>query len=181
VSKQTGYVVFTATAEMAKQMPKVFKAGATYVAQRATAVAVEPTPLRSTKKRSTKKKTKKRVAKTLKKKKKVAKKKVAKKKVAKKKVAKKVAKKTATAKSTKRKPIRPDVIIGFVRKNEGCNMTDIEGHTRLPQTAIRRVLNTAREAGSIRTEGQRRGLRYFVDSGQPQAAAALITTGASDN
>ena len=162
MSKQSGVVVFTATPEMAKQMPKVFKTGATYVAQRATAVALGPTPR---KKRATTKKATKKTGQKVTKKRLTRKKQQAAKPVAK-----------PVAKSTKRKPIRPDLIIGFVKKNEGCNMTDIEGHTNLPQTTIRRVLNTARESGKIRTEGQRRGLRYFVGGGAPIAAAALVTS-----
>ena len=81
------------------------------------------------------------------------------------------AEKSLAKKAKKRSTIKPELIVKFVRKNEGCNMTDIEGHTNLPQATIRRVLNSAREAGDIRTEGQRRGLRYFVGS------AASVTSG----
>jgi len=152
VSKQSGPIVFAATAEMANSM-NVFKAGSVYVAHLAAAVAfVDPKSSPTKSSRTTKKTTKK----------KVTKKKVTKKKAKKK--AKKVTKK-ATKKVTKKKAkktIRPEMIVKFVRKNEGCNMTDIEGHTNLPQPTIRRILNAARESGEIRTEGQRRGLRYFV-------------------
>jgi len=158
MSKQSGPIVFTATPEMAKTM-KVFKAGATYVAHQASAVALavgSPPTTRSS--RTTK------PAKT-------AKKKVSKKtaKKATKKTAKKVAKKT-TKKVGKKATVKPGMIVKFVRKNEGCNMTDIEGHTNLPQAVLRRILNSARESGVIRTEGQRRGLRYFV--GAPESADA---------
>lgn len=164
MSKQSGPIVFTATAEMAKSM-KVFKAGATYVAHRAVAVALgsneSTTTRRSTKKATTKKATTKVVA--------AKKKKKTKKKVAKKAIAKKVIKK-----AIKRSKVNPKMIVKFVRQNEGCNMTDIEGHTKLPQATIRRVLNSARELGSIRTEGQRRGLRYF--SAAQQAAEATASS-----
>ncbi len=163
MSSSNGYVVFTATPEMAKQMPKVFKAGATYVAQRATAIAVGGGSVTTTKNAPrTKPSTKKKVEKKAKVAKKVAKKVT-------KKVAKKVAKKgdspkIALVKETKRKPVRPDVVLSFVRSNAGCNMTDIEGAVSLPQAVIRRILNSAREAGEIRTEGKRRGLHYFAEA-----------------
>jgi hypothetical protein len=189
MSKQNGYVVFTATHEMAKQMPKVFKAGATYVAQQASAVAVgssststsgPPTRKATAKKESAKKKLAKKRASTKKATKVV-------KKASTKKATKRVAKKAAAAKApaepkaTTRKAIKPDLILGYVKKHEGCNMTDIESHTKLPQPVIRRILNNARDAGEIRTEGQRRGLRYFYGSEAPVAASASADTSADNN
>lgn len=159
VSKQTGPLVFTATPEMAKQMPKIFRAGITYVANRAVVTDFgsspqTPKPIKKKKTAPTKKVTdgaKKKKKKTIKRARKVA-------------------------KSTKRKLIKPDLIIDFIRENEGCNMTAIEGHTHLPQITIRRILNLARNNGEIRTEGQRRGLRYFdgvipVTSVEPENVA----------
>jgi len=181
MTNQSGPVVFTITPAMAQGV-KPFRVGDTWVAHKATTVALgEAVAPRVT----TQKAAKKTAAK---------KKKTAAKKASKPKVTKKVTKKTskpkvtkkqstrqekvskanpAVAKSTKRKPVRPDLIIGFVRKNEGCNMTDIEGHTKLPQGTIRRILNSARENGDIRTEGQRRGLRYYAGS---EAATATAST-----
>lgn len=168
MSKQSGPIVFTATPEMAKSM-KVFKAGAVYVAQRAAAVAISSNgstataTQRAPRKASKKKKKTKKVTKKASKKKKVSKRVT-------KKTSKKVAKKTSK-KASKGSLVKPEMIVKYVRQNAGCNMTDIEGHTRLPQATIRRFLNAAREQGHIRTEGQRRGLRYFV--GAPTAALAV--------
>jgi len=187
VSSKSGPVVFTATPEMAKQMPKIFKVGATYVAQRAAAVSVGDTsssPAKATRRRATKKVATKKASKPKRKKKvtkKAAKKTPKKKKVTKKqkKTTKKAPKKKVKAglKVTKRRPIKPEIIIQYVNDNAGCNMTDIERSTKMPQTAIRRVLNSARDAGAIRTEGQRRGLRYFAGSedAKPVAAATSDT------
>jgi hypothetical protein len=163
VSKQSGPIVFAATAEMAKSM-KVFKAGAVYVAHRAAAVAIVDIKSTTTKSSQTTKKTTK----------KKATKKATKKKATKKATKKKATKKKATKKTGK--TIKPEMIVKYVRKNEGCNMTDIEGHTNLPQSSIRRILNAARESGAIRTEGQRRGLRYFMGA---QATASATTDGDS--
>ena len=161
MSKLSGPIVFTATAEMAKSM-KVFKAGATYVAHRAVAVAIASSgssPAEATQKvtkKATKKATKKRATK--------------KKKDATKDATKDVTKdvKLVTRKKAfLRSNAAPKMIVKFVRKNEGCNMTDIESHTKLPQATIRRALNSAREEGTLRTEGQRRGLRYFAVISEP--------------
>lgn len=159
MSNANGMIVFTATPEMAKQM-KGFKSGATYVAQRATVVGIgQAAPTTRSNKKATKKVTKK-----------VAKKVAGKPKATK--ATKKVTKKKV--KATKRKAVKPEVILKFVRNNEGCNMTAIEGHTNLPQATIRRILNSARAEGSIRTEGQRRGLRYY-------AGAAPAASGGSES
>ncbi|MGD9725362.1 MAG: hypothetical protein AB7L09_03025 [Nitrospira sp.] len=158
---QHGFIVFTATPEMAKQSNGALRSGVTYAAQRAT-VAAAPS--------STKKVTKK-SAKVAKKVTKKAAKKIAKK------VTKKVAKKAKVKaqpapKATPRKAVRPDAVVKFVRENDGCNMTDIERSVKLPQAALRRILNTARENGEITTTGQRRGLRYHI------TAPATATVGA---
>ena len=156
MSSKNGPLVFTATPEMAAQMPKIFRSGVTYVAQQAAAVAIEgATTTRTTrvskKTKTTKKKASKKASKTTKKK------------------ASKKASKKSPAKATRRKSIKPEIVLQYVKDNQGCNMNDIEWHTKMPQAAIRRVLNAAREAGEIRTEGQRRGLRYF--SGAEAATA----------
>ena len=165
MSNQNGPIVFTATPEMASQM-KVFKAGATYIAQRAGAVHLgEPAQASPSRKAAANPAPKKVKPKMIKKQvtKKASKPKAA--------VAKKVAKKVTKApKASKREMLTPDIVVKFVRENEGCNMTDIEQAVNHPQATIRRVLGAAREDGSVRTEGQRRGLRYFVgaSTGAPQ-------------
>ena len=157
-----GFIVFTVTPELAKQM-KGLTSGATYIAQRATAVvtvvntsevSTQNTPKADVKQTTTKRVNKKAGRKA------ASKSKVVDQKVVKK-VVKKVAKK-AIAKATKRLSLTPDIVVTFVRENEGCNMTDIERSVGHPQATIRRVLNSARNDGLITTEGQRRGLRYFV-------------------
>jgi len=183
MSSQSGFIVFTATPEMAQQT-KVFKSGVTYVAQRAVAVAQTGSAPASAVKAGGRKKTSSRKAST----KSATTKKAARKTTAKKATTKKVTKKAAASKpakaskrekaatakrplkSTARKTDKPEIIVQYVRANEGCNMTDIERSTKLPQAAIRRILNTARDAGAVRTEGQRRGLRYFAGAATAGAA-----------
>lgn len=178
MSSQNGFIVFTATPEMAQQT-KVFKAGVTYVAQRAVAVA-QSSATSSASSSKTAGRTK-----TAAKKKKIAKRAV-KKTATKKRLTKKVTKKAAVKlskraqaatakrplKATARSAAKPEIIVQYVRDNEGCNMTDIERSTKLPQATIRRILNTAREGGEVRTEGQRRGLRYYSGAGVTPAGGA---------
>lgn len=146
---QNGFIVFTATPEMAKQTNRALRSGMTYVAQPAKVAKMvddsAPTP------KATKKTTKKKVAKKTKAKAK-----------AKKATKKKVVKKTSKPKATERTAIQPEAIIKFVQENDGCNMTDIEAAIKAPQSRLRRVINQAREAGDIVTTGQRRGLRYHI-------------------
>jgi predicted RNA-binding protein with PIN domain len=167
VSNPNGFIVFTVTPDLAKQM-KGFKSGATYVAQRAVAVVnVGEASAKNTRKKASSKKTAtKRV--TKKASKKTGRKAAVKKTTASKATSRKATKK-ATVKSTKRSSLTPDIVIKFVRENEGCNMTDIERSVKHPQAAIRRVLNSARSDGLITTEGQRRGLRYFAGNVAPAA------------
>lgn len=93
-----------------------------------------------------------------------------------KKASKKEAKEPKAKKVAKTKAINPEVVVQFVRANSGCNMTDIEKSVKMPQADIRKALNVARESGEIRTEGQRRGLRYFPNGGgsSPQPAKAAV-------
>jgi hypothetical protein len=145
VSKQTGFAICRATPEMAKQMPNIFKAGDVYLVQRATAVALGDEEPKVSRSTSKKHSTRRGSAKT-----------------------------TRAPRATKRKPVKPEIILQFVRENAGCNMTDIERDTRMPQAGIRRVLNSAREDGTVRTEGQRRGLRYFAGSPEPIVVVAGV-------
>lgn len=173
MSKSNGPIVFTVTPEMAKQM-KGIKAGETYVAHKATAVYGGTTVSGGSKSSSTKTRTSKQKTSTKKASaKKTATKKASAKKTTRTKATKKVAKKKV--KATKRKAVKPEVIISYVKNNEGCNMTDIEGAVKLPQATIRRILNSARADGVIRTEGQRRGLRYFA------GATSSVSGGDSQN
>lgn len=173
VSKQSGLFVFTATPELAKAMPKIFRQGATYTVQRADTVIEAVRPNAGTKKvasTTSVKKTTKKVGKPGKSQ------------------ASKVVKSTAPklAKAGKggrgKKAASPEVVVQFVRDNDGCNMTQIEAATKMAQPDIRKALNDAREAGLIRTEGQRRGLRYFAiaaaasaPSDKPVAAGSTDT------
>ena len=188
MSKHDGPIVFTVSPEMAKSM-KVFRAGETYVAHRATAVVGvgegtstrTPPKKKAAKKKVAKKTTKKKVTKKASKRKPKTKKAPSKKKsTPKKKTKKKVTKKASKPKALKKKTVKPDIIVKFVRENEGCNMTDIEASTKMPQAAIRRVLNQEREKGSIRTEGQRRGLRYFIGKSSPEPVAAAASSDDGD-
>jgi isochorismate synthase EntC len=182
MAKSHDVTILTATAEMAKQM-KVFKSGETYVILRASSIYTDHRSSNQTTSSQTVKRTKKPKTTTVSKR--VTERPTAKKvktknnvkgvvsEKATKKVKKKVIKKKV--KATTRKSIKPDLILTFVKKNDGCNMTAIAVATKLPQAAIRRVLNSARDNGSIRTEGQRRGLRYFAN-----AQAGGSADGASD-
>jgi hypothetical protein len=137
VSKQ-GFSVIVAGPELAKAMPKMFKVGKSYVVANASVLGERtPTATKQAKPGKPSKPGPKQA---------------------------KAAKQTATPKTTTFKTDRkvsPDNVVKFVKANPGCNMTQIEVGTKMPQADIRKALNTAREAGSIRTEGQRRGLRYF--------------------
>lgn len=156
---QNGFIVFTATPEMAKQSNRALRSGVTYVAQRATvAKMAESSSSVDNKKTSTKRSTKKKVTKK-------ASTRKSNKKTAKKASTRKTStKKSTSPKSTRRKSVKPEAIIKFVHENDGCNMTDIERATKLPQATLRRMINSAREAGAITTTGQRRGLRYHIGS-----------------
>lgn len=194
MSKQDGPIVFTVTSE--RQMPKVFKTGATYVAQKASAVAIESVASSQTKGRTTrssaktsdatgrKKTTKKSSTAGRKKKNKTTKTKSTKsnsKRIAKSSSSARATKVSKKPKSTKRKPVKPEVIVHYVQNNDGCNMTDIEGAVKLPQAIIRRILNTARDSGSIRTEGQRRGLRYFGNQKSTSDQAEAVSASAGND
>lgn len=162
MSKRGGLFVFTATPEMAQALPKIFKKGETYIAQRADTViaAAGGTESRKTAPAGQKKAAKAPAKKAGR--------------PAKAKAPVKAPVKTP-AKSGKvgrpRKNISPEVVVQFVRDNEGCNMTQIEAAVKMPQAAIRKALNDAREAGQIRTEGQRRGLRYYPTTSVAAATA----------
>ena len=151
MSKQSGYIVFKATPEMVRQIPNVFKKEATYVAREASVVSLGPNNAKqenektSTEEHSTPKNNGRKINKFSKSLTKNT----------------KPTKSNTTPKHTKRSPIKPDIIVDYVKDNEGCNMADIEVAIELPQSTIRRILNSARKSGTIRTEGQRRGLRYF--------------------
>jgi hypothetical protein len=156
MSKLNGYIVFKATSEMAKQMPNVFKEGATYVAQEASVVSLDNKTTYQVSNVSSKMDNSDTESN-------VESKEIESNKLL-------TPKHPKNTKYTKRNPIKPNIIINYVKDNEGCNMTDIEVEVGAPQATIRRILNTARKAGTIRTEGQRRGLRYFdnkkVDNSQ---------------
>ena len=192
MANSNGVTIITATAEMAKQM-KVFKQGETYIVQKVSSIYIDPQASSTPDSAQTTKKPKAKVV-TKGVAKKADKGPTAKtgskatasvtdakanatetysKKVTKR-VSKKVAKKVAKVKvkATTRKSIKPEIILTFVRKNDGCNMTAIEAATKLPQATIRRMLNSARDSGNIRTEGQRRGLRYFANAETVGAANA---------
>jgi hypothetical protein len=137
-----GFSVIVAGPDLAKAMPKTFKQGHSYIVASATMIG-EKSKANSTAKGA------------------------------------KPSKATApkSAKPTKASAPKPsrggsDSVVKFVKANPGTNMTQIEVGTKLPQAEIRNALNVAREAGSIRTEGQRRGLRYFAGGVSPPTAGA---------
>jgi DNA-binding transcriptional ArsR family regulator len=166
MTKSNGLFVFTATPEMAQANPRLFRAGETYTVQRADKVieAARPSAKRAASAGS--KKVSKKITKTLGKKK------------AAKASAPKPALKTGKVKSGKR-AASPEVVVQFVRDNDGCNMTQIEASTKMAQPAIRKALNDARDAGLIRTEGQRRGLRYYATTATAAPAKAEAEPAAS--
>jgi hypothetical protein len=158
VGKQGSFSVIVAGPELAKAMPKTFKAGASYVVASANVLG-----------NGTSHATTKRAAKSSKPTGKVKVKKAA--------IATKPAKPAKTPKAGGRKgSATPDTIVKFVKANPGTNMTAIEAHAKLPQADIRKALNTARELGLIRTEGQRRGLRYFAGGTTSPAADVVAPT-----
>lgn len=165
MSKQSGLFVFTATPELAQAMPKIFRSGSVYTVQRADTViqtapgtgpgrraggSVTPSAKKLAKK-DTKPTGKSQAAKLT-----------------------KVPAQKAAPKVIKggKRSASPESVVQFVRENDGCNMTQIEAATRMAQPDIRKALNDAREAGQIRTEGQRRGLRYFAVAASASAAAS---------
>lgn len=162
---QNGFIVFTATPEMAKQTNRALRAGVTYAAQPVKVAKQDETaPDKPTQKASTK------TAKVKVKASKPAKAPKATKKAASAKV--KASKPAKAPKATKRTAVKPDAIIKFVRENDGCNMTDIEQATKAPQAKLRRMLNAARDAGHITTTGQRRGLRYHIGAATTEPVAS---------
>jgi len=151
---KSGFAVIVAGPDLAKAMPKMFKQGASYVIASAK-VFGQPVAVAKAPKAAKPAKTSNKAAK-----------------------APKAAKPAKTAKPAKASAHKgghkdhSDAIVKFVKANPGTNMTAIEAHTKLPQVDIRKALNDAREDGSIRTEGQRRGLTYFADSGSAHATAS---------
>lgn len=170
MSNQSGLFVFTATPDLAQALPKVFKAGVTYTVQRASTIN-QPAASNKTSKNtsSSPKKTTKHAGKTPAKSSKQDEKR-----------AKSAAPKTE-GKSSKKKGISIDAVVQFVRDNDGCNMTQIEASTRAPQPILRKLLNDARDAGMIRTEGQRRGLRYFASTTASASTADKSNSSDSDS
>lgn len=159
-----GFAVIVAGPELAKAMPKMFKSGASYVVASASVLGERTT---TTTKQATKAKPgpkpKGSPIKTQKGTKPA-----------------KAAKPTrATAPKATRKAAGGTDIVKFVKQNPGCNMTQIEVGTKMAQTEIRKALNAAREAGTLRTEGQRRGLRYFPATGGGAPAQAPTPTPAT--
>jgi hypothetical protein len=154
---KSGFAVIVAGPDLAKAMPKMFKQGASYVIADAK-VFGQPVASAKAPKAAKPAKTSNKAAKAPK--------------------APKAAKPAKTPKPNKPSAHKgghkdhSDVIVKFVKANPGTNMTAIEAHTKLPQVDIRKALNDAREDGSIRTEGQRRGLTYFADSGSAHATAS---------
>lgn len=172
MSKQSGLFVFTATPEMAQALPKVFRPGMTYIAQRADSVIAAARPSTTGRKAGGS----------------TTGKKVTKASTTGKKVSKTSSPKPSVNKAPKgargKKAVSPEVVVQFVRDNEGCNMTQIEAATKMAQPAIRKALNDAREAGLIRTEGQRRGLRYFATTAvasSPTTSDKPENSGAADS
>lgn len=147
--KQSGVFIFTATQELSQAMPKIFKRGETYTVQKVSGVIGAQQQAVQRPAQAPKKGTK------------------------------KVGRPPKQAKAGQkvgkaprgRRGASPEAVLQFVRENEGCNMTQIEAAVKMAQPEIRRVLNEARDAGLIRTEGQRRGLRYFAVGVTALAAA----------
>lgn len=163
MSKQ-GFSVIVAGPELAKAMPKMFKSGKSYVVANASVLGERTTT--TTKQAATTKASKPGPKQG---------------KAAKQGKAPKAAKTTKTTAPKAPKKGASDNVVKFVKANPGCNMTQIEAGTKLPQADIRKALNVARESGAIRTEGQRRGLRYFASgaSGDQTPAPAAATAAAS--
>lgn len=158
MSKQ-GFAVIVAGPELAKAMPKTFKQGASYVVASATVLGERTTTKASVTAKATKAKPGPKPKAGLVKTQKATK-------------PTKAAKPTrTTAPKASRKAATGTDVVKFVKQNPGCNMTQIEVGTKMSQADIRKALNSAREGGTIRTEGQRRGLRYFPASGGTSAAS----------
>lgn len=160
---KSGFAVIVAGPDLAKAMPKMFKQGASYVVASADVLNLTGvTTVRAGKPSRTAKMVSKpvkasRPAKVMKPSK---------------------APKPARASTTSGKDYS-DVILKFVKQNPGTNMTAIEASTKLPQADIRRTLNSAREAGVIRTKGQRRGLTYYAAGASSSTAPASAPVTAS--
>lgn len=164
---RNGVIVITASPEMSQLSGRALRSGVTYVVQEATVVGLPETSGSVKKTSSSKPKA-------------ISKKSASNKPSAKAPVkTKATSAKMKTVKAAVRKNVQPDVIIAFVRGNAGCNMTDIESSVKAPQAQIRRVLKDARDAGQIRTEGQRRGLRYFAEAVVSDVSSATQTEAAA--
>ncbi|MCP3920806.1 MAG: hypothetical protein GY711_35210 [bacterium] len=68
------------------------------------------------------------------------------------------------------------LVIGFVRDNQGCSVTEVAASLKLSTKDLRLPILKLVESGKLRTTGQRRGTRYHTGSGRRTTKKATRKT-----